>query len=127
MSVNGKTRSIHRIAYELWVGEIPDGHLIRHKCDERSCINPTHLETGLAQDNYNDMVERGRRRTPKGDEHYETKIPSSKFKEIFDKYNKGEISMKQLGKQYGVCAQTICNVLKRHKMLDIEAEESITE
>lgn len=51
---------VHRVMYELHVGPIPDGHLIRHKCDNPPCINPDHLEPGTPADNTNDMMMRGR-------------------------------------------------------------------
>ena len=34
----------HRVAYELWVGSIPNGYEPDHLCDYRPCINPDHLE-----------------------------------------------------------------------------------
>ncbi len=34
----------HRVAYRLWVGEIPKGLTIDHKCRVTSCVNPDHLE-----------------------------------------------------------------------------------
>lgn len=34
----------HRLAYQLFVGEIPDGLTIDHLCRERLCVNPAHLE-----------------------------------------------------------------------------------
>jgi hypothetical protein len=34
----------HRIAYELYVGPIPDGLVIDHLCRNRGCVNPEHLE-----------------------------------------------------------------------------------
>lgn len=34
----------HRVAYELFVGPIPDGYVIDHLCRVRRCVNPEHLE-----------------------------------------------------------------------------------
>ena len=34
----------HRVAYELFVGPIPDGLELDHLCRRRNCINPDHLE-----------------------------------------------------------------------------------
>ncbi len=34
----------HRVAYEIFVGPIPDGYVIDHLCRVRRCVNPEHLE-----------------------------------------------------------------------------------
>lgn len=52
----------HRAAYEVWVGPIPDGAVVMHKCDNPPCINPDHLSTGTQLDNIQDMVTKGRGR-----------------------------------------------------------------
>jgi len=34
----------HRVAYELFVGSIPEGLTLDHLCRVRHCVNPEHLE-----------------------------------------------------------------------------------
>lgn len=41
---NEKVTVAHRVAYELFVGPIPAGMMIHHRCGVRTCCNPTHLE-----------------------------------------------------------------------------------
>lgn len=38
-----RLRSTHRVSYEEFVGEIPDGLEIDHTCHQRACWNPDHL------------------------------------------------------------------------------------
>ena len=52
--------SAHRLSWMLWRGPIPDGLVVRHKCDNPPCVNIYHLEIGTPADNANDRVSRGR-------------------------------------------------------------------
>jgi hypothetical protein len=37
-------QSAHQASYTAFVGEVPDGMLVRQTCRNRLCINPAHLE-----------------------------------------------------------------------------------
>lgn len=50
----------HRVVYEWLVEPIPEGLLLRHKCDNPPCVNPDHLIPGTDADNTRDSIERGR-------------------------------------------------------------------
>lgn len=51
ITVNGHTRAVHRVAYELLVGPIPDGLQLDHLCRVRHCVNPAHLEPVTQREN----------------------------------------------------------------------------
>jgi hypothetical protein len=65
MSFERKVTSAHRFAYNLFVGEIPKGMVVRHKCHNPACCNPEHLLIGTQFDNIQDMVKAGRHLSPK--------------------------------------------------------------
>lgn len=46
-----KTLLAHRVAYELFVGPIPEGLTIDHLCRVRHCVNPAHLEAVTLREN----------------------------------------------------------------------------
>ena len=50
--INGKRiHEAHRVAYLLLVGPIPDGMVLDHVCNNRSCVNPEHLQPKTSQEN----------------------------------------------------------------------------
>ena len=55
----------HRLSWQLANGSIPVGLFVCHRCDRRSCCNPSHLFIGTAQDNNSDIANKGRGRKSK--------------------------------------------------------------
>lgn len=51
LTVDGIGWLAHRLAYEVWVGPIPDGMHLDHLCRVRLCIRPEHLEAVTQTEN----------------------------------------------------------------------------
>lgn len=74
-TVNKKSYRASRLSYMLSMGEFNIKLLVCHKCDNTSCVNPSHLFLGTAKDNWQDMVSKGRENRARGE-----RINTSKLK-----------------------------------------------
>lgn len=60
ISIHDQNLFVHRVAYEVFIGPIPDSLQVCHTCDVPNCVNPQHLFIGTQQNNVDDMWQKGR-------------------------------------------------------------------
>ncbi len=106
----------HRIAYELFVGEIPKGKNILHKCDVRDCCNIDHLYIGTQHENNIDAHTR-KRRSSKGVENGHAKLDEKDVKYIKSMF--GKITVAQLSRDYKVSESCIHDIKHGRSWRDI--------
>lgn len=95
-----KTVQAHRLSYELFVGPIPDGLLICHKCDNPPCVRPDHLFPGTSAQNTQDAIAKGRMAV--GEANPRATITEADVREIRRRYAAAPLSPNGKRKRNGV-------------------------
>jgi hypothetical protein len=133
MKVRGKACKVHRVAWEWFVGPIPEGLFVLHKCDNPSCCNPNHLFLGTQKDNMQDCAAKGRGFVPrcppgkvargdangmrkhpglsKGDKNGRSKLTNNQRVAIYQRRKLGETTA-SLAAEYGVDRSQINRAVK---------------
>lgn len=93
----------HRASWVIHNGVIPDGCMVLHKCDNRTCVRPEHLFLGSHNDNMQDAKIKGR--IANGEKTHHNKLIASQVIEI--RSLRGQLSNKKIAVRYGVSAATI--------------------
>jgi hypothetical protein len=110
-----KLIAVHRLAYELEVGPIPEGMEVCHSCDVPNCVNPKHLWIGTQAENVADCKAKGRNRwaAVEGERHYKARLSREQVLAIRASAARGV----DLAAQYGVSPACISDIrlLRRHK------------
>jgi hypothetical protein len=118
--VNYKMIQAHRYSYALHnpygiTLDDMEGCDCCHECDNRECCNPDHLFLGERQDNVDDMCEKKRQVTLKGEQSGRAKLNQAQIIEIRNRYKNEQISQKKLGIEYGVVARTIGQIINNER------------
>jgi hypothetical protein len=107
---NKKKYIMSRFIYEQCFGPIAEGLVVRHKCDNRGCINPEHLELGTQADNMQDMVIRGR--NAMGEKCGASKLTEENIKEIRLLLSKG-MKVREVSAKFNVTDHAIRDIRRR--------------
>lgn len=107
--VGSKLKKAHRLAWEETHGEIPDGMIICHHCDNPACVNVGHLFLGTYQDNMDDKIRKGRQSPPlRGEANGYSKLTEDVVHYI--KKMRGKTTQTELAKKFGVAQATISDI-----------------
>jgi hypothetical protein len=94
----------HRYYYKKFIGDIPNGLYICHKCDNTSCVNPAHLFLGTQEDNLKDARRKGRLSYAKLTEDIASQIRAD--------YKTGQTTQKYLANIHGVSQSEISDIIR---------------
>ena len=92
----------HRYSYELHNGEMEQGLLACHHCDNRKCVRPDHLFAGTPMDNMQDMIAKGRANPNRTSLITEEILQEARYLYIYE-----NLSLKDLANRYSVSVTTI--------------------
>jgi hypothetical protein len=119
---DGKPRREHRVVFARTHGVALaslDGKVIRHRCDNPACIEPTHLEEGTQADNMRDMSERGRCGTQRGSLHKCSKLVEADIPRIRSLLASGQ-TQRQVARQFAVDQALIGRIARRVSWSHVE-------
>lgn len=103
-----KVLKIARVVYQQLHGDIPNGMVLRHLCNNTCCINPTHLKPGTQKENEHDKKLNGTWQT--GENNPFHKLSDEQVEIIRREYHPGvagKPSTIVLARKYGVNKSTI--------------------
>lgn len=99
--LHNRKQGAHCVAYQLFVGEIPDGLEVMHQCDVPLCVNPAHLKLGTHRENIQDAAKKKRLRPRKGSDVAISKLTADQVLEIKRLKTEG-YSHRKIGAMFGV-------------------------
>lgn len=110
--VEGKKWRTHRFSWYLQNGDIPEGAMICHHCDNPPCVNPSHLFVSNNQGNMDDMRWKGRAKRG-------TSLDPKLIEEILMMRREGK-TYKVISQRCGVSLSTAHRIVKEAKGLTPE-------
>jgi hypothetical protein len=105
-SLRTKTSQVraHRVSFQIHNSESIVGLVVRHKCNNPSCVNPHHLLVGTNQDNVDDKMAAGNE--PRNESHGNCKFSN----ETVALVRSATGTRKDIARQFGVSESQTGNI-----------------
>jgi hypothetical protein len=102
----------HVVSRVLVHGPVAGGHFVLHHCDNPACVRPSHLFTGTAKDNAQDMIKKGRWGYPaaRGERNAGAKVTGEQVIAIRERFAAGELR-EVLAAEYGITPDSIGDIV----------------
>jgi len=113
--INRKTYRANRASWQIHKSKIPENLFVLHKCDNPSCVRPSHLFLGTQKDNMRDMVLKGRTVNQRGENNRRAKLTEDKVRKIRELYAKRTVNQKVLAKLFNISYQHISNIVNKKR------------
>jgi len=112
VKVCNKKIMAHRMSYKLFVGPLPDGLYVLHRCDNRLCINPDHLFVGTDSDNKRDCADKNRHPQLwlEGEDNPGSKLTGEDVFKIKELIREGQYPLIRIAEWFGVTSPTISDI-----------------
>jgi hypothetical protein len=115
-----RTRLVHRVAYEVFIGPITSGAQVQHSCNVRHCFEPAHLSLGTVKENAEYMLACGRstrgRVFPdsgaRGERNRHAILTEAGVVAIRVRYAAGSITQESLAAELGVLQSTVGRIIR---------------
>lgn len=109
--IHTKKWAAHRLSYTIFIGNIPKGMFILHRCDIPACVNPSHLFLGTQKDNMLDAQSKNRLFIPnsRGEQNGRNKLTEQDIYDIREMIEQGYY-LREIADKFGVGISTIFDI-----------------
>lgn len=113
IGVDGFAMITSRVAWVIANGQIPEGMIVCHKCDNPSCCNPNHLFIGTDLDNCRDRDAKGRGYDRTGGKHGRATTNEHAVLLMRAIYGSGNYTYKRIAEMFKVKVSAVSDIMLR--------------
>lgn len=106
IDIAGRTRVVHEVMFEHFVGPVPEGLELDHVCRNRRCANPNHLEVITHQEN----VRRGASGVQKGESNFNCTLTEEQVTYIMARLLVSKESQRAIARIFGISGGAIQDI-----------------